>query len=316
MPKYTAQKCASCQTLFVEGDDIVVCPECGSPYHRECYLKEGRCINTQLHEAHEIWKPEDTKPLTEDNQAVKEVVCSNCGAKSTNRDAFCRQCGCPIDMEKATGSMYRRIKEEELAEKYGIPFSDISFGFGSDINKDDDVDGNTVAEYTRYVGSNFFYFIPRFSRFAKGNRRSFNISAFLFPDLYFFYRKMLPQGIAMLILTIILSIPSTIVAMVNYGIIESIPFVEETWFVYLGYAFFIIAYVLRIVAGFLANNMYYNKAKKDIRKIKETVAELGERHAMLAANGGVSWKYVILSFVAESIVSMVVIEMLMVLLIK
>ena len=26
-------------------DDIVVCPDCGAPYHRDCYEKLGRCIH-------------------------------------------------------------------------------------------------------------------------------------------------------------------------------------------------------------------------------------------------------------------------------
>ena len=44
MANYTG-KCFSCGEVFKDGDDIVVCPECGTPYHRECYLKEGKCIN-------------------------------------------------------------------------------------------------------------------------------------------------------------------------------------------------------------------------------------------------------------------------------
>ena len=50
MANYTGKKCFSCGEVFKDGDDIVVCPECGTPYHRECYLKEGKCINDALHE--------------------------------------------------------------------------------------------------------------------------------------------------------------------------------------------------------------------------------------------------------------------------
>ena len=39
---WKGHKCVSCHKLFKEGDDIVVCPECGAPYHRACYAAEGR----------------------------------------------------------------------------------------------------------------------------------------------------------------------------------------------------------------------------------------------------------------------------------
>ena len=34
-----------------KGDDIVVCPECGAPHHRECYEKEGHCHFADKHGA-------------------------------------------------------------------------------------------------------------------------------------------------------------------------------------------------------------------------------------------------------------------------
>ena len=36
MSNYTGCKCPVCQQPFTETDDIVVCPECGAPYHRAC----------------------------------------------------------------------------------------------------------------------------------------------------------------------------------------------------------------------------------------------------------------------------------------
>ena len=41
---YTGIKCPVCEKTFTKQDDVVVCPECGAPYHRECYQKEGHCI--------------------------------------------------------------------------------------------------------------------------------------------------------------------------------------------------------------------------------------------------------------------------------
>ena len=55
MATYTGAKCKVCQEPFKDGDDIVVCPDCGTPYHRECYKKAGKCINDELHESGGSW---------------------------------------------------------------------------------------------------------------------------------------------------------------------------------------------------------------------------------------------------------------------
>ena len=49
MPSYENEKCPVCGEKFKDGDDIVTCPECGTPHHRECYKKIGHCINEDKH---------------------------------------------------------------------------------------------------------------------------------------------------------------------------------------------------------------------------------------------------------------------------
>ena len=49
MPKYYGCPCEGCGRPLALTDDIVVCPDCGAPYHRECYEKLGRCIHTPAH---------------------------------------------------------------------------------------------------------------------------------------------------------------------------------------------------------------------------------------------------------------------------
>ena len=36
MIDYTGLECPICGEKFTAQDDIVVCPECGAPYHRAC----------------------------------------------------------------------------------------------------------------------------------------------------------------------------------------------------------------------------------------------------------------------------------------
>ena len=46
MPKYYGCPCEGCSKPLTLQDDIVVCPDCGAPYHRDCYEKLGRCIHS------------------------------------------------------------------------------------------------------------------------------------------------------------------------------------------------------------------------------------------------------------------------------
>ena len=46
---YIGLKCPICGKPFTADDDIVVCPQCGAPYHRECYIKAGKCIYEDKH---------------------------------------------------------------------------------------------------------------------------------------------------------------------------------------------------------------------------------------------------------------------------
>ncbi|MDE6709797.1 MAG: hypothetical protein K2J76_04850, partial [Oscillospiraceae bacterium] len=77
MAGYIGTRCMVCSEKFTEEDDIVVCPECGTPYHKECYKKEGSCVNTVLHESGGAWKP--SYDTGSDSYQTECVVCRFCG---------------------------------------------------------------------------------------------------------------------------------------------------------------------------------------------------------------------------------------------
>ena len=54
--KYTGNICDGCGLPFSDEDDVVVCPECGTPQHRECYEKENKCVCSHLHTEDYTWK--------------------------------------------------------------------------------------------------------------------------------------------------------------------------------------------------------------------------------------------------------------------
>ena len=61
--RYLNQKCPVCENEFLPTDDIVVCPLCGTPHHRDCYKKNGECGNYDKHSEGYCWAPEETKAV-------------------------------------------------------------------------------------------------------------------------------------------------------------------------------------------------------------------------------------------------------------
>lgn len=61
--------CARCKAFLFEEDDIVYCPECGAPHHRDCYSSLGHCALENLHGTKDEYKkPEvdsEIEPKTE-----------------------------------------------------------------------------------------------------------------------------------------------------------------------------------------------------------------------------------------------------------
>ena len=110
--KYTGIPCAACGKKFTAEDDVVVCPECGTPYHRACYKELGHCVNEARHAEGYVWQPPKAAPgpsvpLEEQPHAPQNktdgegyVMCSRCGTVNPAGQERCDLCGYPL---KETG---------------------------------------------------------------------------------------------------------------------------------------------------------------------------------------------------------------------
>ena len=95
MLDYTGIKCPVCQVPFGKDDDIVVCPQCGAPYHRACYEKEGKCIFDDLHAQGKDWQP-PAAPKVEPSAEIKDQECPVCGTLNGHSARFCSSCGASL----------------------------------------------------------------------------------------------------------------------------------------------------------------------------------------------------------------------------
>lgn len=98
--RYSDYKCDGCGEVFTESDDVVVCPECATPQHRECYNKNGGCVNSHLHSENFEWKGEKTvlQPASAETaekaeEPANDLICPNCHYANPHGSVSCRKCG-------------------------------------------------------------------------------------------------------------------------------------------------------------------------------------------------------------------------------
>lgn len=170
------EKCAVCKAYLFEEDDIVYCPECGAPHHRDCYNFIGHCGLKELHGTEDQYKkPEFTKQEENQDPIQNNIVCGMCGEKYDVEETTCPNCRAP-NISKMGGRF-------------------VAFDFLGGVPADTDLgDGVTANEAKRFVASNTHRYMPKFAYFKKGRKVSWNWLAFLTPCGWFMSRKMYLLG--------------------------------------------------------------------------------------------------------------------------
>lgn len=207
-------QCVYCDKIFTENDDVVVCPQCGSPHHRECWKENGCCKNEQLHEEGFEWKfPEHLKPvisLKREQPSSPEaaykfkngesaIACPHCGSLNYGFDAVCMQCKQPLNDNRIApdDEATAQLSPEQRFEYYRQ--------FGG--LKPDTVIASVKAEdYAAYIGKNAGRYIRKFAVMERfGKRFSVSLCAFLFGPIWFFYRKLWKEGLLFLLSLLVLT---------------------------------------------------------------------------------------------------------------
>ena len=306
MADYTGAECLSCGKKFESGDDIVVCPECGTPYHRECYLKEGKCINNELHENGQSWSKGSSQEQSEDS-----IRCIRCGAENPADKIFCEKCGTPLLKNNEQDSVpFNNVNSEN---KGSDPQFNPNMGaqngvFGQQMvfDKNSELDGIKLDDYAKYVGPNPLGFLTNFIRFSKfGGKVSFNFCAMLFPSVYFLFRKMKGIGILLLTLCSVLQVPLMIETLITgyAGVKFNLPVdVKSQSFLMVANASNYLLLIIRILAGLFANYIYFKQAKKNIIQIKNEESSDETVSAKIKAKGGTSLGLGIIALLIESII--------------
>lgn len=202
---YINQKCQICNAKLLEGDDVVICPECGAPYHRECFNKAGHCVYEEKHTEGFEFKPENNSA---DNDSEK--ICLRCGSDNPSYATECRVCGYPTLQDKKQNREY--YKKYDDAERKTEDPADGFFGAGifngtsalgidpmGGVPKNAVIDGEAAVDVATVVGQNTPYYMPRFKKMSDEKKKvNWNWVAFFLPHFWFFLRKCYLQGVAAL----------------------------------------------------------------------------------------------------------------------
>lgn len=290
------EKCAVCQAYLFPEDDVVYCPECGAPHHRDCYSSIGHCALEEFHGTENQYKKPE--PVKEEKRGEQEPVqtnvisCGMCGEKYETTEDFCPNCNTPN------------------VSKMGGRF--VAFDFLGGVSGNTDLgDGVTANEAKKFVASNTQRYIPKFANFKKGKKASWNWLAFLTPCGWLLSRKMYLLGSiigALEVAFTMLSVPLTAALeqldtsaarnSMEMGslIVENISIIGTTA-VYSALIGGFLSIALSVIIAVFGDKIYRNRV---ISKISEINRQSDDREEAYRKKGGVSIAAAALGYFAVS----------------
>ncbi len=274
--------CPICQSE-IDNTLKVVCPTCGTPHHRECYMQNGRCANDELHSEGFVYEREPDVRYEAEN---KSLVCKGCNNPLPDTAIFCPNCATPVFEKQPNGQFGNR---QQSNQQYGYnPF--VPPPIFKDPNRK--IDGVSAMDISLYTKNSSEYFINSFGR----QRGSLNFAAAILGPIYLFYRKLYLHAAILMVLQVIISIPSFLSNIVYlYPNIDTskIPSFFQTILEIssnnaVSAILWILSLALTVIPLIMTNKLYKKKTYDDINEINNKYAddEVARRFA-LSKKGGV-----------------------------
>ena len=253
-------KCDGCGHTFEKNDDIVVCPVCGTPQHRECWEKAEGCINKDKHAEGFEWKMPETKkaklmPPSEKAKSETEPTPSMVFDENIGRDVP----DFNYIVESRVQSLAPGISEEQRKEQ---------------------LCGHNLSDVIAFIGNNASSYVNKFRKKEHARKNTFNFGAFFFCPIWFFFRRLYKEGIIYLALTLCLTMlmagPSeSYMTLLDSIMASGIENITEAQYNELMTAsapiliYGILNIVIKLIAGLTGDRMYYRYCRDSLTQINE-----------------------------------------------
>ncbi|MBQ9083810.1 MAG: zinc-ribbon domain-containing protein [Clostridia bacterium] len=267
--------CPLCGKPLTENDDIVVCPDCGTPHHRACWKAHGQCGCPEHHTtAHETCS-EPAAPETSEIPEIPEVqkpevqVCFYCRTDNDPDARFCHHCGHP------------------LSPAPDMPGVRLIFDPLGGVKPDAQIDGVSAKDLADVVGPRSSYYLPIFQRIAKKQRPlPLNLSALFFDMQWLFIRKMYLPAIGITLLELALAAPSIWGFVVTFIAGEALNFSSSFWLLYDACRF--LKWVPRIALALFGNTLYQSHCVAKVQSLRQKYPDDAEFRTKARSQGGTS----------------------------
>ena len=213
---YEGYTCPVCGEKFKESDDIVACPECGAPHHRDCWKKEGHCHFVADHGTDRQWvRPQAGDSANSAESAVEGKVCPHCGEKNPEFAEFCSRCGKDLPASDWSSVPPPPPQGPPQASYTPPPYPGGAYGEYTPfrmptidpcggVPKEETIEGVSVEDMASVTGMNSAYYVPRFYKMSKGGSKcSWNWPAFLLTPYWLLYRKNYWMGVVLMVLNVV-----------------------------------------------------------------------------------------------------------------
>ncbi len=295
MSRFANKKCPICHAPFTEKADIVVCPECGTPHHRQCYLAKGHCGVEEYHAQGFVWNgllPDEEAAQPEQTAQQPEP------AHDPHRGEY--PAGVPNPEPRPEFRGMDKIQDpEEYYKRFQMLVTD-------DVRGDD---GVSLHELCAFAAKSVYHYGRAFSTFRgeiTGRKSSvfMNICSGMFLPVHQFYRKMDCLGVATLLITVLFMLPELLI---SGGIIdlESLSDAGHGILSMIYMACNFGSLLLTVMLWLFGDYLYYKHAVRQIKKIRSRFeGNLGEEYyAALVEKGRPSWLRAVVGFLLLAFVT-------------
>ncbi len=323
MVSFEGEKCPVCHAILFEDDDVVVCPQCGTPHHRSCWSHLGHCANAEKHGTN--WRyarqspHENTKETGKQNyqQAGSGKRCPNCGAMSSSVTIFCPFCGYQFGTAQYHSGQAGNGPGSAPFDYMGRIIDPMG-----GVDPRTEIDGVSASSLMPFIAVNTQRYIPKFASMSQKRKKvSWNWASFFLHGYWLLYRKCYKEGILALIVSltsVLLNIPMNLV---TNGILQSLPENSTNAMLYSAIAENLSSYTpgviictllsfafslgLMVIMGMFGDNIYKHYCVDKIKKIRET-QDIEQQHEMNAKKGGVNFIVPVIAYFAFNMLTTII----------